>query len=338
MKHIEQPDHVDASLAVGACVTLAACASGQSILHAGNDAHDDDEPPTATTSRRRCRAADDDLPRPAVRRRRRRRRAGCRRRSSWSRRPRIGGGPTGLRSGAGRHGASWPATPTSPPARSTPSTSATEPVHITFWHAMQSAQGDALAALTDQYNASQDRVVVELQNQNGYEELIDKYFQSSTEDRPARRADARVHAPADGRHQLGDHRRRRASRPSGYDISPFLPRAMFAYQTGGVQWAMPFNISSPVLYYNKAMFEEAGLDPDDPPITLDELRDVLAADRRLRGGDVRHRPRLRRQLRRRLVPRAVVRPSRAALRRQRQRPHGTGDAGAVRHARGGRAC
>ena len=49
---------------------------------------------------------------------------------------------------------------------------------------MQSAQGDALAALTDQYNASQDRVVVELQNQNGYEELIDKYFQSSTEDRP----------------------------------------------------------------------------------------------------------------------------------------------------------
>ncbi len=62
--------------------------------------------------------------------------------------------------------------------------SATEPVHIVFWHTMQSAQGDALAALTDQYNASQDRVVVELQNQNGYEELIDKYFQSSTEDRP----------------------------------------------------------------------------------------------------------------------------------------------------------
>ena len=48
---------------------------------------------------------------------------------------------------------------------------------------------------------------------------------------------------------------------------------MFAYQTGGVQWGMPFNISSPVLYYNKAMFEEAGLDPERPPITLDELRE-----------------------------------------------------------------
>ena len=45
---------------------------------------------------------------------------------------------------------------------------ASEPVRITFWHTMQSAAGDALAALTEEYNASQDRVVVELQNQNGY--------------------------------------------------------------------------------------------------------------------------------------------------------------------------
>ena len=36
---------------------------------------------------------------------------------------------------------------------------------------------------------------------------------------------------------------------------------------------MPLNISTPVLFYNKAMFEEAGLDPDRPPITLEELRD-----------------------------------------------------------------
>jgi sn-glycerol 3-phosphate transport system substrate-binding protein len=52
---------------------------------------------------------------------------------------------------------------------------------------------------------------------------------------------------------------------------------MFAYQTGGVQWGMPLNISSPVLYYNKAMFEEAGLDPEDPPITLEELREYSQA-------------------------------------------------------------
>ena len=146
-----------------------------------------------------------------------------------------------------------------------------EPVRITFWHTMQSAAGDALAALTDMYNASQDRVVVELQNQNGYEELIEKYFQSSPGDRPhlAQLPEYMLQQMADTNTVVTTTA---CIQTEGFDITPFLPRAMFAYQTGGVQWAMPFNISSPVLYYNKAVFEEAGLDPEQPPITLDDLR------------------------------------------------------------------
>ena len=35
---------------------------------------------------------------------------------------------------------------------------------------------------------------------------------------------------------------------------------------------MPFNISNPVLFYNKKMFAAAGLDPEKPPVSLDELR------------------------------------------------------------------
>jgi sn-glycerol 3-phosphate transport system substrate-binding protein len=148
-----------------------------------------------------------------------------------------------------------------------------EPVHITFWHTMQSAAGDALSALTEEYNASQDRVVVELQNQNGYEELIDKYFQSSVEDRPHL-----TQLPEYMLQQMADTNTVVTStaciQADGFDISPFLPRAMFAYQTGGVQWGMPFNISTPVLYYRRDMFEEAGLEPDNPPITLDQVREA----------------------------------------------------------------
>ncbi len=62
---------------------------------------------------------------------------------------------------------------------------------------------------------------------------------------------------------------------------------------------------------------------------------VLAANRRLRRGDLRHRPRFGRQLRWRLVRRALAGPRRAAVRRQRQRQDGPGDAGAVQHARDG---
>jgi sn-glycerol 3-phosphate transport system substrate-binding protein len=35
--------------------------------------------------------------------------------------------------------------------------------------------------------------------------------------------------------------------------------------------SMPFNSSTPVLWYNKTAFEKAGLDPDAPPATWDEL-------------------------------------------------------------------
>ena len=37
---------------------------------------------------------------------------------------------------------------------------------------------------------------------------------------------------------------------------------------------MPFNVSSPVLYFNKNMFEAAGLDTENPPLTLEELRET----------------------------------------------------------------
>lgn len=40
----------------------------------------------------------------------------------------------------------------------------------------------------------------------------------------------------------------------------------------GVQRAIPLAISVPVLYYNADLFRQAGLDPDNPPQTWDDLR------------------------------------------------------------------
>ncbi|MET0910945.1 MAG: extracellular solute-binding protein, partial [Ilumatobacteraceae bacterium] len=238
-----------------ACLTLAACASGQSILQAGYDATTSTKPAaTATTAGAGGPPTTICLVQPCA-----------------STTTAGGAGPTGLSAAPGvtMVVAGNPDFATCPVDALD---SVDEPVHITFWHAMQSAQGEALVDLTNLYNASQDRVVVELQNQNGYEELIDKYFLASAEDRPnvvqmpeymlQQMADANTVITTSACVQAGD-----------FDIAPFLPRAMFAYQTGGVQWAMPLNISTPVLFYNKAMFEEAGLDPDRPPITLEELRD-----------------------------------------------------------------
>ena len=35
---------------------------------------------------------------------------------------------------------------------------------------------------------------------------------------------------------------------------------------------MPFNVSNPILYYDKNAFRAAGLDPEKPPTTLDEVK------------------------------------------------------------------
>jgi sn-glycerol 3-phosphate transport system substrate-binding protein len=39
----------------------------------------------------------------------------------------------------------------------------------------------------------------------------------------------------------------------------------------GKTWGIPFQRSTPVMYYNKEAFEAAGLDPEDPPKTWEEL-------------------------------------------------------------------
>jgi sn-glycerol 3-phosphate transport system substrate-binding protein len=145
------------------------------------------------------------------------------------------------------------------------------PVDIVFWHAMANELEPPLIALTDEYNASQDRVRVELQNQTGYESLIDKYIQVGQDSRPTlvqlpeytlrSIADSGTTVPAEA-----------CLESSGFDTEAFVPRTLTAYAYEGIQRGMPFNLSNPVLYYNRKMFEAAGLDPDDPPVSLEELR------------------------------------------------------------------
>ncbi|MBI4198992.1 MAG: ABC transporter substrate-binding protein [Chloroflexi bacterium] len=43
-------------------------------------------------------------------------------------------------------------------------------------------------------------------------------------------------------------------------------------QFGGVQHGIPFGVSTPVMYYNADLFKAAGLNPDQPPQTWDEVQ------------------------------------------------------------------
>ncbi|MGY6500961.1 MAG: ABC transporter substrate-binding protein [Acidimicrobiales bacterium] len=148
------------------------------------------------------------------------------------------------------------------------------PVTIDFWHAMTAELETTLEALTDEYNASQDQIRVNLVFQGTYDETAEKLFATARggdlptlvqmeETRLQMGIDSRLMLPAES-----------CVTASGYDLSDHLEPVVDQYRVAGQLWPMPFNTSGPVLYYNTVMFEAAGLTADDVPTTLDELREV----------------------------------------------------------------
>lgn len=70
-------------------------------------------------------------------------------------------------------------------------------------------------------------------------------------------------------------------------IGGFFPAFMRNSQTGGQTWGIPFKRSTPVMFYNRDAFVEAGLDPDSPPATWEELIEAgRALTRRDANGNV----------------------------------------------------
>lgn len=54
-------------------------------------------------------------------------------------------------------------------------------------------------------------------------------------------------------------------------LDSFYPALMENSRTAGKTWSIPFQRSTIVMYYNKDAFRQAGLNPDAPPATWDEL-------------------------------------------------------------------
>jgi len=54
-------------------------------------------------------------------------------------------------------------------------------------------------------------------------------------------------------------------------LASFYPAFMANSRTGGKTWGVPFQRSTIVLYWNKELFKDAGLDPNKPPATWAEM-------------------------------------------------------------------
>ena len=57
-------------------------------------------------------------------------------------------------------------------------------------------------------------------------------------------------------------------------MASFYKAFMLNSQSGGKTWGIPFQRSTVVLYWNKELFKAAGLDPNKPPASWAEMRDM----------------------------------------------------------------
>jgi sn-glycerol 3-phosphate transport system substrate-binding protein len=149
--------------------------------------------------------------------------------------------------------------------------SAKSPVTINFWESMTQQNAATLTTLTDQFNASQDKVHVNLVAQADYNTTWQQYQNAlSTGGLPAvaQLQDTNLQEVIDTRSILPVQSCINATH---YETSDFLSRALAYWRVGGVQMGMPFAVSNPVFLYNKNSFTAAGLNPDDPPKTLADM-------------------------------------------------------------------
>jgi sn-glycerol 3-phosphate transport system substrate-binding protein len=158
---------------------------------------------------------------------------------------------------------------------------------IQWWHAMSGELGKQVEKLAADFNASQsDYRIVPTYKGNYTETVTAAIFAFRSRSQPAivqvnEIATATMTAAKGAIYPVYELMRD-AHEPFSPDA--YLPAVLGYYvDTHGNLLSFPFNASTPILYYNKSMFRDAGLDPNVPPRTWPELG---AAAKKLRDRGV----------------------------------------------------
>lgn len=144
---------------------------------------------------------------------------------------------------------------------------------VDFWYALGGSAGEAVEAMADDFNESQDDIYVQANYQGSYEEALTQIRQlAGTPDAPALMQVFEV-----GTRYMIDSGFAEPMQTfideDGFDVSTLEENILSYYQYEDELYSMPFNTSNALMFYNKDLFEEAGLDPEDPPQTFSEVQE-----------------------------------------------------------------
>ncbi len=146
---------------------------------------------------------------------------------------------------------------------------------IQWWHAMTGANNEVVDTLSKEFNESQTEYKVTPVFKGTYPEALNAGIAAFRAKQPPHilqvfdvgtgvmmAAEGAVKPVAEILSMGG----------TAFDKSKYLPGIVAYYsKPDGTMLSFPYNSSSPILYYNKDIFQKAGLDVDNPPKTWPEV-------------------------------------------------------------------
>jgi sn-glycerol 3-phosphate transport system substrate-binding protein len=154
-------------------------------------------------------------------------------------------------------------------------TAANAATEISWWHAMGGELGKKLDEIVAKYNASQSDYHVTPTYKGSYPETMTAAIAAF---RAKQQPDiVQVFEVGTGTMMAAKgavYPVYQLMKDTGTEFDPkgFLQAVVGYYtDTHGNMLSMPFNSSTPILYYNKDVFQKAGLDPETPPKTWEDV-------------------------------------------------------------------
>ena len=154
---------------------------------------------------------------------------------------------------------------------------ATAQTEIDLWHAMGGALGETVNAIAEDFNASQDEVVLTPVFKGTYEETLTAgiaAFRAGEQPNIMQVFDAGAATVIGAEGATIPVQDLLAENGVDFDIEDYISGVRYFYaDSDGKMIGMPFNSSSPIMYYNKDALDAAGV---TPPETWEEFAETTA--------------------------------------------------------------
>ncbi len=148
---------------------------------------------------------------------------------------------------------------------------------ITWWHAMGGALGDTVNEVAEGFNASQDEYVITPVFKGTYEETLTAgiaAFRAGEQPNVMQVFDAGAATVIAAQGATVPVQDLLETNGVDFDIEDYISGVRYFYaDADGKLIGMPFNSSSPIMYYNVQALEAAGV---TPPVTWEEFETVTA--------------------------------------------------------------